>query len=188
MNLSIYKTSKNVWMFIIKMCVGRCLSCTVHFMRLAGKIIGLCLIIRNSPASLSDSKGTMSLSAGDIFLVALAARELRTKALTPLWQLVQGLMRWIWSPNLTLLFHTTFLSPHFSRFFIFSYSVSLKAAFNLFWKKGAISSYFHFLTSVLNSKIIPFMTCIFQTLSLYQHIKAFKHPFNFPHTWFYAKI
>lgn len=170
MNLSIYKliTSKNVWVFIIKMCVGRCSSCTVHFMRLAGKIIGLCLIIRNSPASLSDSKGTMSLSAGDVFLVALAARELRTKAPSPLWQLVQGLEMDL-EPQLNPFVSYHFPFSPFLTFHLFLLSVYLKAAFNLFWKKGAISSYFHLLTSVLNSKIIPFMTCIFQTLTIPTH-------------------
>lgn len=83
-------------------------------------------------------------------------------------------------PNLTLCFIPLSLLPISSLtfFHLFLLFISLKTSFNLFWHKGDISSYFHLLTSMLNSKIVLLVTCIFQTLSLYQHIRASKHPFN----------
>lgn len=89
-------------------------------------------------------------------------------------------MRCILGPNFTLcLIPLSFLSfPHLPVFHLFLLFLSLKTAFNLFWNKGSISSYFHLLTSMLNSKIIPLVTCIFQTLSPYQHLKPSEHPSN----------
>lgn len=94
--------------------------------------------------------------------------------------MLQGHMRCIWDPKLNPLFHPLALLPISSLIFfhLFLLFISLKSAFKRFWNKRDISSYFNLLTSMLNSKIIPLVTCIFPTLSLYQHTKASKHPFN----------
>lgn len=71
-------TSKNVWTFLIKMfCKDVVHHALISSWGFCGKIIVLCLIIRNSPASLFNLKGTMIHTTDDISSPALTEGNLR---------------------------------------------------------------------------------------------------------------
>lgn len=106
--------------------MGCCSPHTVLFYDSLGKSFVLCLI-RNSPASLLNLKGSMSHTVDYVSLLALSAGQLRTRSLTHLSQMVQDPMRCVGEPNLTLCFiplSLNFISS-LNLFFIFFYCLYL---------------------------------------------------------------
>lgn len=127
--------------------------------------------------------GTMIHMAGYGSLIALAAGKLQTKSLTHPSQIVQSLTRCFLGPNLTLCFIPLPCLPisslNFSFFFFYCWYL-WKLPLTIFETKEVIQAIFIYWCQCWAAKSFLQWLAFFKhwTLSLYQHIKASKHPFN----------